>query len=241
MDDKTQKISDLPRRLAAALALAVFLVCSYSACENGVVGGADETETDKPVNLPADLPGVWYSYYGEERLDGYHIGLIKNLAGDLASKLPVDFPNYKRSLKDGYTIKDTDYYIYYDDLGGYGGTRYGFLGVVRAVNLFPDSAGNKAAGAVIFEYMNGCYPNWTDLSKKPFMAVYYRIIDHNHIQMANPIDLAKLADYNEDESLGTAVYAVETATLNEAVNKFTAAKDQEYINWGVVISQTRNK
>jgi hypothetical protein len=47
----------------------------------------------------------------------------------------------------------------------------------------------------------------------PFFGVYYRVLDPDHIQMANALDLDALA-------AGKAYYT-ETATLQEAIDKTT--------------------
>jgi hypothetical protein len=219
----------------------------FSSCEYGELEGADRTLTS--LEMPGDLPGVWYSHYAEARTDGYRIGLYKNLEEDLGEKLAADFPAYRKTrhtAQDGTGRPDfidgDEYYIYYDDLGGYGddrSLRFRFMGVFRAANLFPDSQGAIGNGALIFEYVDGCYPTWTDLLDRPFMAVYYHIINHNTIQMANPVDLEKVYEYLADKTLGVSRYAVETATLEEAIAKFTVENEAEYISWGLVVPQDR--
>jgi hypothetical protein len=104
---------------------------------------------------------------------------------------------------------------------------------VRAVNIFND---NADTGAVIIEYLEGCYPQWAmDVLfwPLPFFGVYYRVVDADRIQMANAVDLDAL-------SAGKAYYT-ETATLQEAIDKNNAENDSKFISWGVVIAQEREQ
>lgn len=227
-------------RVFTALSAALLAAVLAASCDYGQVGGAGKTQT--AVEMPSELPGVWYSLYGGQRTDGYTIGLVKNMTAEVgADKIKADFPAFALRLTQD-AVSEDDYYIYYDDLGGYGGQtdiRYGFIGIVKRVNRFVNSEGGTPSGAVIFEYLQGCYASWTDLSKRPFMAMYYRVKDNDTIQMANPIDLAKLNEWVENPGLETAHYAVETATLAEAVAKFTSDNGDEFVNWGVTMPQIR--
>lgn len=204
-----------PRR---CLLRAVLLGCALllpSACEMysyGKVGGADMIFEGA---LPPVFSGVWYSRYGDRKTDGYTFGRVEDL--------PLSGADL--SVSSGYNVKPSDYYVYYDDLSQ-GVWGFGYMGIVRRTNIF-----NAGSGAIIIEYCDGRYPWWTDLSATPFFGIYYRIIDNNTIQMANPVDLAALSQNRP--------YAVETATLSEAVAKFTVANSAEFISWGVVLPQER--
>jgi hypothetical protein len=189
--------------------------------------------------------GVWYSRFGELRLDGYRVGRwseIKDLMGNKLSLFP-DFDPDKPRLHDGYDIQDDDYFIFYDDTvygaddngeggnGGWDGFVSRYIGIARAVNIFND---NADTGAVIIEYLEGCYPQWAmDVVfwPLPFFGIYYRVISPGSIQMANAVDLDALA-------AGKAYYT-ETATLQEAIDKNNAENDSKFISWGVVIPQSR--
>jgi hypothetical protein len=245
--------------------LVAALTLPLSSCGDvyGRIGGADETTTigggdesadqDSEPGTPKDgvagildpWRGVWYSYYGGFRTDGYRVGLWGEIKDRLGSKLGLfpDFDPDNPRLHDGYTIRDEDYFIFYDDTvygedesgnGGKGGwegfiTRY--IGIVRAVNIFN---GNPDTGAVIIEYLDGCYPQWSLdvlLMPLPFFGVYYRVINPDCIQMANPVDLAALAAKKR--------YYTETAALEEAIAKNSAENEGEFISWGVVIPQDR--
>jgi hypothetical protein len=207
--------------------------------------GGEEPGDDGIAGILEPWRGVWYSRYGGLRLDGYRVGRwgeIKDLMGNKLSLFP-DFDPDKPRLHDGYDIQDDDYFIFYDDTvygaddngeGGNGGwegliTRY--IGIARAVNIFND---NADTGAVIIEYLEGCYPQWAmDVVfwPLPFFGIYYRVISPDNIQMANAVDLAALA-------AGKAYYT-ETATLQEAIDKNNAENDSKFISWGVVIAQER--
>jgi hypothetical protein len=165
------------------------------------------------------------------------------MGGKLA--LFPDFDPDNPRLHDGYEIKDGDYFIFYDDTvygqdnsgeggnGGWAGLITRYIGIVRAVNIFND---NTETGAVIIEYLEGCYPQWSQdvlIMPLPFFGIYYRVIDPDCIQMANAVDLAALAAKKR--------YYTETATLQEAVAKNSAENDSEFISWGVVIPQDREQ
>jgi ABC-type cobalt transport system substrate-binding protein len=143
------------------------------------------------------------------------------------------------------TIEDEDYFIFYDDTvygegedgsgEGEGGWGFGYMGIVRAVNTFQ----NSENGAIIIEYLDGCYPEWlnryVDIESEPlpFFGIYYRVLKPDVIQMANAVELANL--------FAGLPYYTETATLAEAVEKNNAENDGEFISWGVVIPQDREK
>jgi hypothetical protein len=213
--------------------------------------GTDEPGTDEPVDTSVagiiePWRGVWYSRYGGSRLDGYRVGRwseIKEVMGDKLALFP-DFDPDTTRLHDKYAIQDDDYFFFYDDSvygeddngeGGNGGwgriTRY--IGIVRTVNVFN---GDAATGAVIIEYLEGCYPQWAmDVVfwPLPFFGIYYRVINPDSIQMANAVDLDAL-------TAGKAYYT-ETATLQEAIDKNSAKNSSKFISWGVVIPQYREK
>jgi hypothetical protein len=190
---------------------------------------------------------VWYSYYGKIRTDSYRIGRWSEIKDTMGNKLSLfpDFDPDNPRLHDGYTIKDDDYFIFYDDTvygqdntgeGGNGGwegfiTRY--IGIVRAVNIFE---GNSDTGAVIIEYLEGCYPQWAMdviLWPLPFFGIYYQIISADSMQMANAVDL--------DALFSGRAYYTETATLQEAVEKNNAENDSNFISWGTVVPQSREQ
>jgi hypothetical protein len=219
--------------------------------------GTDTPGTDTPgTEEPGDAGiagiiepwrGVWYSIYGGARLDGYRVGRWSEIKEVMGSKLALfpDFDPDNPRLHDKYEIQDDDYFFFYDDTvygeddngeGGNNGwddfiTRY--IGIVRTINIFNGDAG---AGAVIIEYLEGCYPRWAmDVVfwPLPFFGIYYRVLSADSIQMANAVDL---------DALGAGkAYYTETATLQEAIDKNTAENSGKFVSWGVVIPQTRSK
>ncbi|MDR1095861.1 MAG: hypothetical protein LBL31_05685 [Spirochaetaceae bacterium] len=240
--------------------VAAFLALSLTACElfsYGRLGGSDKTWTVYPnsedgqfANIMNSLSGVWYSHYaGMGRLDGYRIGRWSDFpalmedTGKTGLFQNVTTPYQTCKTQD--TPAPGDYFVFYDDTvfgqsdddtGGNGGwdglvTRY--IGIVRAVSIFN---GDPSRGAIIIEYLKGGVPLWDkDLrdGSHPFFGIYYRVLGNDTVQMANAVDLAALYRGNK--------YYTETATLDEAVEKNTVENEAEFISWGVVIPQDREK
>jgi hypothetical protein len=250
---KSSIIQTYKRRLAlfaVSLAFAALITTLLIGCEDlyGKVGGADETIPADIVETIEPWRGVWYSHYGGRKLDSYRVGLWKERHGllpqakrDLFPDFDIDHPKFRGLDAD---IKENDYFIFYDDTvyetipgdggnGGWGDSRvFRYIGIVRAVNVFQESG--SGAGAVIIEYLDGCCPTWDRniyQTPLPFFGVYYRILNHNCIQMANAVELANLAAGKP--------YYTETATLDEAIAKNNAENDSEFISWGIVIPQDR--
>jgi hypothetical protein len=231
--------------LPAVIVLGVFFIASCGNFQNPLNDPPpDETAI---AGIIEPWRGVWYSRSGGRRLDGYSVGRwseIKELMGAKLALFP-DFDSDKPRLHDNYPIQDDDYFIFYDDTvygendngeggnGGWDGFILRYIGIVRTVNVFSD---NAATGAVIIEYLEGSYPQWSmDVLfwPLPFFGMYYRVIGPDTIQMANAVDLDALA-------AGKAYYT-ETATLQEAVDKNSAENSGKFISWGVVIPQSRSK
>jgi hypothetical protein len=246
------------------------VVCSLllSGCDDfslyGRLGGADETARYQTGDLVSDakmgallesLSGVWYSHYaGMGRLDGYRIGrwedfeklVIKTGKNKLFPKLEPEILDLKTYT--GYKPTSNDYFVFYDDtvygqsddgVGGNGGweglvTRY--IGIVQGINLF---YGDPDRGAIIIEYLEGAYPTWLDRwsasknGKKPFFGIYYRVLNPDQVQMANAVNLEALYAGKE--------YYTEKASLEDAIKYNTVDYEAEYISWGVVIPQDREK
>jgi hypothetical protein len=259
-----------PRRAALLGSLFFALVCAFGIAEcdgmYGKLGGADETRTLMPgdpefESVLKPLAGIWYSYYaGTGRLDGYRIGQWWNFDGDpgsaggLMEGKTALFPDMERKTYTAQSGNNTpgvnDYFVFYDDtvygegddgtggMGGWGAdlSRYRYIGIVRAVNIFN---GDKNRGALIIEYLNGCAPGWLDKwpqsanGKRPFFGVYFRVLAEGRAQMANAVDLAALY-------AGKAYYT-ETGTLEEAIALNTIESEAEFISWGVVIPQERER
>jgi hypothetical protein len=236
---------------------AAFFVCVLSSCglyTYGILGGADQTETLYPgdpefESIMTAMSSVWYSHYaGIGRLDGYRIGKIGDFETLMEASGKVSlFPKLTGppETADNYPYTDEDYFVCYDDTvygegengtGGNGGwdffiTRY--IGVVRAVNVFN---GDKNRGAVIIEYFTGGCPTWNvDIAygQRPFFGIYYRVLNRDTVQMANAVDLAALYAGKK--------YYTERSALKEAIELNTVENEAEFISWGVVIPQDREK
>jgi hypothetical protein len=246
------------RRLLPAACCLLLAACELYAY--GLLGGADFTRAYTPGTLGngtfeaalGDLSGVWYSHWaGIGRLDGYRIGTWSEF-GDLmieTNKIdripgigddPLNAVTYT-----GYAPKPDDYFVFYDS-SVYGQKddtsepdptwqhNFGFCGIVRALNLFYDI---PERGAIIIEYLEGCYPDWLTRTQglkegeKPFFGIYYRVLEPDIVQMANAVNLEAL--YKGEK------YYTETATLQEAIDSNTVENEAEYIAWGVVIPQDR--
>jgi hypothetical protein len=242
------------------LIAACCLVIALCGCElygYGRLGDADQTSDYYPADsgfepLLEDLSGVWYSHYaGIGRLDGYRIGrwadfeelvikpgklsLIPNLAGDPLNNAAT-YRGGKPRPQDYFVLYDSSVYGQQEDGGDSAPGwqhNFGFCGIVRAVNLFYN---DPERGAIIIEYLEGCAPQWDRDIKDgqlPFYGIYYRYLSPDIVQMANAVDLAAL--------YGGKKYYTEKATLPEAVASNTVENESEYIAWGVVIPQDREK
>lgn len=230
----------------------ILCVLLFASCEMygyGRLGGADKTDILRPGNPDYDevlssMSGLWYSHYaGIGRLDGYRIGKMQDFDAVIAEKTAL-FPGLVSPLET-YTpepFDNNDYFLFYDDtvygekddgVGGNGGWGFSYMGIVRAVNIFN---GDKRRGAIIIEYLKGCAPQWDNDIKdgqRPFFGIYYRMLNSDTVQMANAVDLAAL--YAGEK------YYTETATLDEAIALNTVENEAEFISWGVVIPQDREK
>jgi hypothetical protein len=234
----------------------------------GALGGADAyvtytPETPQFKRILATMSGVWYSHYGAMRLDGYRIGKFgangetfeRELGDGKLALFPTyaggefepPYPLFQGGEAEAYEPAADDYYLCYDDTvygeddqgeGGNGGWEdlglvMRYAGIVRAVNVFNN---DEKTGALIVQYFKGCPPTWSDDVKNgllPFFGMYYRVQNENLVQMANAVDLAGLYAGKE--------YHTETATLSEAVEKNNAVNDSEFISWGIVWPQDRER
>jgi hypothetical protein len=242
------------------LLLALVLCCLFAGCDlyrYGRIGGADQTFPYGPGDIQFEallrsLSGVWYSHYaGIGRLDGYRIGTwadFEKLVVDTGKDALIPGLEWPDSeTYSGYRPQPGDYFVLYDS-SVYGQAddhspadegwqaNLGFCGIVRGLNLFYD---NPDRGSIVIEYLKGCYPAWlterqglTD-GEKPFFGIYYRVLNPDLAQMANAVDLAAL--YKGQR------YYTEKATLPEAMESNTVENEAEYIAWGVVIPQDREK
>jgi hypothetical protein len=241
------------------LLFTVILCFVFAGCElyeYGWLGGADQTETYSPGDGKFEaalnsLSGIWYSHYaGIGRLDGYRIGKWKDFqklavdSGKIALVPGIGEDPLGATTYTGYTPRDDDYFVLYDS-SVYGQKEdsgpsapgwdyhFGFCGIVRAVNLF---YGKQERGAIIIEYLKGCASQWdADIKdgQLPFYGIYYKFLDIDTVQMANAVNLEALYKGKK--------YYTEKKTLQEGIDSNTVEYESEYIAWGVVIPQDREK
>jgi hypothetical protein len=240
------------KKIVALLFVIGFLFWS---CDYGKLGGADVTGTYYPGDEVFEermtfLSGVWYSHYaGIGRLDGYRIRKWSGLTVADQTKAQAMFSGLNIASPETYVTKDTpknsDYILLYDDTvygqnddestptdGNWG---FAYMGVVRAINIFNNDINR---GAIIIEYFKGADPEWLSdqgLSPggMPFFGIYYRVLQPDVVQMANSVDLASL--------FANELYYTERETLQETIKFFDVENEAEFISWGVVIPQDREK
>ena len=230
----------------------------FWSCDYGQLGDADRTDTYYPQDALFKerldfLCGTWYSHYADiGRLDGYRIRKWSDFAAEDKAKAQAQFPNLNvddpKTYSAGELPQNSHYIVLYDDSvfgqqddgsgggppdGSISGT--GFMGLVRAINIFN---GDKDRGALIIEYFEGADPLWLSgqglaRGEKPFFGIYYKALDSDTVQMANAVNLAALY---AGES-----YYTEQGTFEEAVKTFNVENEAEFIDWGVVTPQERKK
>ncbi|MDR2701541.1 MAG: hypothetical protein LBB72_03835 [Spirochaetaceae bacterium] len=225
----------------------------FWSCDYGELGGADQTDTYFPGEAAFTermdfLCGVWYSHDpGIGRLDGYRIRKWSDFTAADKAKAQALFPELNvdnlQTCSEKKFPQNNDYVLLFDDTV-YGqqdddssdteSWGFGFLGLIRAVNIFN---GDKNRGAVIIEYFEGTDPAWLSdtqglaPSENPFFGIYYRVLSPNTVQMANAVDLAAMYAGKH--------YYTEQKTLDQAVSTFDVENEAEFISWGVVIPQGR--
>jgi len=226
----------------------------FWSCDHGQLGGADKTDAYYPTDSIFEerldfLCGVWYSHYaGTGRLDGYRIRKWSDFDETDKAKAQIFFPSFDVDNPKTYSAQDfppSSYYVVLyddtvygqedDDSEGSESWGFSFMGLVRAINIFN---GDKDRGALIIEYFEGADPLWLSgqgltRGEKPFFGIYYKVLDSDTVQMANAVDLAAL-------NAGK-FYYTEQGTLDEAIKTFDVENEAEFISWGVVIPQNREK
>ena len=93
---------------------------------------------------------------------------------------------------------------------------YGFTGTISFVSNYSSSS-----GVIIFEYSSGDF-----ITPGTYDAVYYRDLTPTTVKLADAINL------NDFSSSAT-------ATLDQAVAKFTRGNWGKFVNWGGVMTQTK--
>ncbi|MCL2175166.1 MAG: hypothetical protein FWB73_03880 [Treponema sp.] len=100
-------------------------------------------------------------------------------------------------------------------------SEFDFKGTIHFVSNFSSNS-----GVIIIEYFDSHHPSYAGYNGNLFFAVYYRNLKNDTVQLANAINLADLS-------------APDTATLEEAIAKFTRMKMGSFVDWGVVQHQSR--
>ena len=229
------------------IAILIFAVgFLFLSCDYGQLGNADKTNTYDSGDVFNErlsfLSGVWYSHYaGIGRLDGYRIRKWSDITAEDKIKFQTLFPALNIDSPRTYSTQDTpgssDYILLYDGSvygqkdDGSGGRESGggFIGLIRAINIFNN---DKKRCSLIIEYFEDTSEDPTR-GEKPFYGIYIRVLSPDLVQMANPADLAGMYG---GKSSSTA-----TATVEEAIKFFNVENEAEFISWGVVIPQSREK
>jgi len=112
--------------------------------------------------------------------------------------------------------------VQYD--GGASGNGTSYKGNIRFVSNY-----SSTSGVIIIEYTEA--PNYSNgygvYNGKPFFGIYYRNLKNNTVQLAN------------STNLGDNTGSPDTATLEEAVAKFTRLNLVNYVDWSRVNPQSR--
>ena len=122
----------------------------------------------------------------------------------------------------GSSVPSEKYVIEGDTIQyGYGGgeSDTNYKGDIRFVSNY-----SADSGIIIIEYTER--PYYPGYNGNSFFGIYYRNLKSNTVQLANSIE-------------PDLVSAPDTATLEEAIGKFTRLKMGIYVDWGVVQPQTR--
>jgi hypothetical protein len=221
----------------------------------GAVGGADITDSyRKPGEIAYFVDaweGGWYARNGVMLLDGFIFGRWKTVSG-LGLKLhafpgfnsaqprflnaqgqPADaVPATEDARGQAGTIHPDDYFVMFDDTvyglssadqdSGVAG--YSYLAVIRGVNIFDR---NEGRGALVVEYLSGCYPSRYPFAEGeaalPFYGIFFRAVSERAMKLENPLKLA--------ERLNGRPYYTESATLDEAFRQSNVENDAEFVDW----------
>ena len=219
----------------------IFIIAFFLfSCDYGQLGGADKTETYYPTDALFKermdfLCGNWSSSY-----DDYSIRKWSDFDAEDKARAQIHFPTLDVNDPKTYSAQEIPpnsyYVVLFDDNAGGESWGYGFMGLIRAINIFNDE---KNRGALIVEYFEGADPLWLSETQgltrgeKPFFGIYYKVIDSDTVQMANAVDLAAMYAGNH--------YYTEQGTLDEAIETFNVENEAEFIDWGVVTPQERKK
>jgi hypothetical protein len=122
-----------------------------------------------------------------------------------------------------YIIADTDTVDGPSIEYGYGGgsSPYDYAGTIAFVSNY-----SSDSGVIIVKYDPAKKPEYSLYNGGDYGAVYYRNLRAGSVQLANAIKLSDMS-------------APDTATLDEAVEKFTRMMMGTYVDWGAVQPQQR--
>ena len=181
----------------------------------------------------AYLVGLWDSGVGDGYLVRQWIDFSYSDQILVSSDgLTVDFNN-PTTYDSRKVPTSAEYVIAYP----YGWGFMGYMGLVRAINIFDRAGDNNPWYAVIIEYFEGGDPPWLSSTQglqpgeKPYFGIYMQAYSQDQVGMANAVDLAAL--YAGDP------YYTEQATLNAAINLNTKANRDAFIDQSVVMPQYR--
>jgi hypothetical protein len=234
---KTMAFNKKSRAWTFSFALCSLLFVLFS-CDYGELGDADKTDTYYPTDAIFKerldfLCGKWSSSY-----DDYRIRKWSDFNAEDKARAQVLFPALDVDNPKTYSaqeISPNSYYIVlFDDNIDGESWGYGFMGLVRAINVFND---DKDRGAIIVEYFEGADPLWLSgqglaRGEKPFFGIYYKVNNPDTVQMANAVNLAAM--------YAGEFYYTEQGTLDEAAMTFNVENEAEFINWGVTTPQIRD-
>jgi len=106
---------------------------------------------------------------------------------------------------------------------GAGESEYDYKGDIRFVSNY-----SANSGVIIIEYIDAERPAYAGYNGNSFFGIYYRNLSNSTVQVANAIRLTDLS-------------SPDTATLEEAIEKFTLANRGTFVNWSNVQYQNRVK
>ena len=155
-------------------------------------------------------------------------GCDSNIADDdinIQGTLPAVFhgtweyiPSGSDVVAESYIIdENTLRYISHDE--DYSAFDSDYTAAIRFVSNYSSNS-----GVIIVEYTSGNIWGFPYDEDYPFTATYYRNLGGNTVQLANAYDASGLT---------------ETATLDEAIAKFTRSKMDTYVSWSYVQPQTK--
>jgi hypothetical protein len=124
-------------------------------------------------------------------------------------------PTASGAPADGYIITNNTIEYAYDN----GSSPTDYKGTIEFVSNY-----SSGSGLIIIKYT--AKPAYSGYNNNDYFAIYYRNLRTNSVQLANTTALP-------------AYTCADTATLEEAKAKFTRMTAGNYVDWSVVMPQTR--